>query len=327
MALCEDREPPEVIVPSSTIVLEKGVDVFNTSAFSCYDEVDGYFRPKMNVDVLASLGRHVIHLVCIDEAQLQTNASITVVVQDTISPVMSLRGPKYFSVAQNSVFTDPGVDVVDAGDPAVLERLRIEPAAVDTSVPQTIVVTYSVSDASGNEGISKGRFVYVTSAQTESDALDEGIQKYLLTIGGIEEYQSGMARFNPTSAAVASFLEVYRSSGGNLSTADVLTTLETQLAKLQASSQASEAKSDSAGYSIVIIAVIVAVVVSVVLTIVLMRKFYSKPTVARLGFFKFDFTFFNLCFILVSLSAPREMKMWYLIHFIRFALFAQGGMI
>ncbi|TCK19381.1 uncharacterized protein DUF5011 [Thiogranum longum] len=77
-----------------------------------------------------------------------TTVDRVVTVVDTSAPVISLNGAASVAIEEGSVYTDAGATATDGCDVGLPALTVVN--TVDTSVPSTYLVTYSVSDASGN---------------------------------------------------------------------------------------------------------------------------------------------------------------------------------
>jgi hypothetical protein len=96
---------------------------------------------------------------------LATIVTRTVNVVDTTPPMITLLGPNPMTVEAGSVFTDPGATAFDdcAGD---LTAAILVSGSVNTSVPGTYTLTYSVSD--GYNTASVARTVHVVDTTPPS---------------------------------------------------------------------------------------------------------------------------------------------------------------
>jgi uncharacterized protein (TIGR02145 family) len=74
----------------------------------------------------------------------------TVNVLDTEPPVITLLGENPIAINQGDTYTDPGVSATDNVDGHLTSSIIIDTSALDTSVPGTYTVTYSVTDSAGN---------------------------------------------------------------------------------------------------------------------------------------------------------------------------------
>ncbi len=106
---------------------------------------------------------YVLTYTAIDAAGNEaTPLTRTVVVADTIAPVITLLGPAEMDVLFNADFTDPGSTVSDSFENGLTAIVTGE---VDTSIPGTYTLTYNVSDSAGNAAAEVQRTVHVVDQQ------------------------------------------------------------------------------------------------------------------------------------------------------------------
>lgn len=87
-------------------------------------------------------------------------ATRTVNVVDTIAPEITLLGDPVIFVEMNTTYTDDGATASDLCDGSLTASIvTVNP--VDTSIPDTYIVTYNVADASGNNAVEVTRTVIV----------------------------------------------------------------------------------------------------------------------------------------------------------------------
>jgi len=108
--------------------------------------------------VTLGLGVHTIELTVDDGNGADDTDEVIITIVDTAPPVITLNGANPLTVECHSgAYVDPGATVTDVCDPA--PSLVIS-GVVDVNIPGSYIVTFSVSDASGN-GASTTRTVNV----------------------------------------------------------------------------------------------------------------------------------------------------------------------
>ncbi|MBO0593396.1 DUF5011 domain-containing protein, partial [Cellulophaga sp. E16_2] len=85
---------------------------------------------------------------------------------DTTAPVITLIGGD-ISLAVGETYTDQGATATDNLDGDITNNIVIV-NPVDTSVPDTYILTYNVTDAAGNDAIPVTRTVTITSQEEDS---------------------------------------------------------------------------------------------------------------------------------------------------------------
>jgi PKD repeat protein len=84
---------------------------------------------------------------------------------DAIPPVITLSGPNPQLLIAGTSYTELGATALDNFDGNLTNSIVIDSSAVDTSVPGAYVVTYAVSDSSGNAAITVSRTILVRSQE------------------------------------------------------------------------------------------------------------------------------------------------------------------
>lgn len=82
---------------------------------------------------------------------------------DTIAPVILLKGNNLMNVSKNCVFVDPGAVAVDNVDGNISSKIIIT-GTVNTAIASAYVLCYNVSDNAGNAAITKTRIINVTNS-------------------------------------------------------------------------------------------------------------------------------------------------------------------
>lgn len=82
---------------------------------------------------------------------------------DTIAPVIALKGDNLMNVSKNCVFVDPGAVAVDNVDGNISSKIIIT-GTVNTAIASAYVLCYNVSDNAGNAAITKTRIINVTNS-------------------------------------------------------------------------------------------------------------------------------------------------------------------
>ena len=127
---------------------------------------------------------------------------------DTTAPVITLIGDATMTISEGATFSDPGATASDDRDGNLTSVIVVGGDTVDTGTPGAYVVTYNVSDSSGNPAAEVTRTVVVESAASteyrirrimgydaagvpigyfifEYDTEDRFIRRSLYTAGGV----------------------------------------------------------------------------------------------------------------------------------------------
>lgn len=108
--------------------------------------------------------------------------------EDTVAPVITLNGDNPMELEVGDAFVDPGATATDDVDGDLTDAIVVT-GDVDTSVAGTYTVTYTVSDAAGNEARAE-RIVHVVEPDEEpEEPIREG--GYWLTGEGAPDSDQG----------------------------------------------------------------------------------------------------------------------------------------
>jgi hypothetical protein len=189
-----DSTPPVLtLLGSPTVTLQAG-DAYTDAGASAMDDVDGDITARIATDNPVDTSRAGTYVVTYSVSDLAGNsASIarTVIVQpavvtpDVTPPVLTLRGLPTVTLRVGVAYTDAGASAVDDVDGDITTQIvTVNP--VDTSRAGTYVVTYSVSDLSGNSA-SIARTVIVQPAVVTPD-----VTPPVLTLRGLPTVALGV---------------------------------------------------------------------------------------------------------------------------------------
>jgi hypothetical protein len=150
-----DTVPPVITrigPPTSTIEASREAEYTDQGA-TCLDEVDGVLNQAVEVsgDVvnLRQPGTYIIRYNCEDSAGNEADEVIrTILVKDTLPPVITLTGDDTVNVEAGFAYQDPGAGAEDSLDGNV--NVSIDDTGVDTGVVGNHTVTYTASDAAEN---------------------------------------------------------------------------------------------------------------------------------------------------------------------------------
>jgi len=90
-----------------------------------------------------------------------TTVTRTVIYEDQTPPVITLIGDDPLVLTIGSAYTDPGANASDNVDGDISASITIDTSGVDTSTPGDYLVTYNVTDATGNAATEVTRRVTV----------------------------------------------------------------------------------------------------------------------------------------------------------------------
>lgn len=121
---------------------EQGIElVINNKDFS--DDVK--YEGKVNTE---KLGTYIVKYIYNDKVY----ATRTINVVDTTDPIISLKGNSEISLVETSKYNEEGATSIDNYDGNITEEIKIE-EDVDINKVGEYIVTYTVSDSSGNKSL------------------------------------------------------------------------------------------------------------------------------------------------------------------------------
>ena len=171
-----DATPPVMtLLGANPIQLEVGA-TFTDPGATAQDNVDGDLTAQIEVAVLGggtvNTARPSTFTIIYDVTDSNGNEATqkrrVVNVVDTTPPVITLVGASPLQLAVGATYTDPGATATDAVDGNITIRIVVGGDVVDTSKVGTYVVTYNVTDLSGNRAVQVTRTVRTTSIDVPS---------------------------------------------------------------------------------------------------------------------------------------------------------------
>ncbi|WP_411893900.1 immunoglobulin-like domain-containing protein [Winogradskyella sp. A2] len=176
----QDTTAPVItLIGSANISLELG-DSFSDPGATATDNVDGDITANIvvggdTVDTNTA-GTYIITYNVSDAAgNAATQVTRTVTVNpDATPPVITLNGASVIELIEGDTYTELGATATDNIDGDITANIVIGGDVVDTNTVGTYLVTYNVSDASGNAANEVTRTVNVSAAPTCSDGIQNG---------------------------------------------------------------------------------------------------------------------------------------------------------
>jgi VCBS repeat-containing protein len=150
-----DSGPPVIaIIGDAELFLEASLEgSYTDSGATCQDGIDGNISESVEVsgDVvnLSKPGSYVIKYNCQDlSGNKAVEVTRTVIVQDTLPPVITLNGSAEVTVEAGTAYSDAGVSASDSFDDAPIVEVVNGVKAGDLG---QYIVSYTVKDSSGNK--------------------------------------------------------------------------------------------------------------------------------------------------------------------------------
>lgn len=151
-----DSTPPTIsITGSPTVIIQVG-DSYTDAGATATDDVDGDLTASITASGTVDTeteGTYYITYRVTDAAGNLATAQRRVIVSeadDIIPPVVSLQGSSTITIIQGESFTDPGATATDETDGDLTASITVS-GTVDVDTVGSYIITYTVSDAAGNE--------------------------------------------------------------------------------------------------------------------------------------------------------------------------------
>lgn len=161
-----DSNPPVVTLNSETasITIEAGTDLTTVAAIgaTATDDVDGTIPvvPTGGPQNSMEVGTYTVTYTATDSSGNSGTATLTIVIQDTTAPTLTLLGQAAITIQAGNTFTDPGTTAFDTLDGDITSSVQVT-GAVDTGALGAVTLTYNVSDLAGNAADAVTRTVTV----------------------------------------------------------------------------------------------------------------------------------------------------------------------
>ncbi|RDJ31932.1 MAG: DUF5011 domain-containing protein [Crenarchaeota archaeon] len=148
------------------VTIELNTEVYIEDGATVTDDVDGDITTSLIIggDVVdeSTLGTYVITYDAVDSSgNTATQITRDVNVVDTTAPVITLSGSDILNLMIDEEYIEQGATVTD-NDPSTPSDAVVGGDLVDTSSPGTYIVTYDVTDPSGNNAVQITRTVNVS---------------------------------------------------------------------------------------------------------------------------------------------------------------------
>ena len=151
--IVEDSTLPSItLIGPNTVTVEAGSSYSDAGA-TATDSYDGDLTSSIatnnNVDS-NTVGSYTVTYTVSDSSGNTATASRTVNVVDTTAPVITISGANPVDVDLGTTYNDAGASATDANDGDLTSSITVS-SNVDTNTVGTYTVTYTVSDAAGNQ--------------------------------------------------------------------------------------------------------------------------------------------------------------------------------
>lgn len=149
--IVEDQTAPEIILNGDSTVTVENIGDYQEQGASVQDNCDGDLTSALTekMEQVNDYTYQVLYQAA-DSAGNVGTAVRQVVIRDEVSPEISLNGDASVSIKEREKFHDPGARASDDRDGDLTGKI-VRTGFVDIYRPGTYILTYTVSDAGGNQ--------------------------------------------------------------------------------------------------------------------------------------------------------------------------------
>ena len=164
-----DNTPPEITLTGANPQTISVGDAYVELGATASDNVDGDISANIVIDASAvdtsTVGSYSVTYNVSDAAgNAADQVSRTVNVVDTTPPEITLTGANPQTISVGDAYVELGATASDNVDGDISANIVIDASAVDTNAYGQYIVTYNVSDSSGNAAVEVSRTVNVVAA-------------------------------------------------------------------------------------------------------------------------------------------------------------------
>jgi PKD repeat protein len=174
--ITKDKTPPVVsLVGANPEKIEVFYPYVELGAIAL-DNHDGNVSKNVSIDIsevdTARVGTYHVYYTAVDNSgNFAAQVKRTVIVMDTVAPIITLSGPDTLLITIHTPYVEPGASVNDNYWPALKATIS---GKVDTAKAGTYILTYTAKDGSGNIAKVKKRVVIVQKANGIASMAPDG---------------------------------------------------------------------------------------------------------------------------------------------------------
>ncbi|MDB4556774.1 DUF5011 domain-containing protein [Akkermansiaceae bacterium] len=152
------------LIGSASVTIEAGADYTDRGA-TAFDTLDGAIAVVVDNKVNAQVpGSYLVSFTATDAAgNAAAEVTRTVIVEDTLPPVITLTGSSSVTIEAGSEYADAGATATDTLDGTIAVEVDNK---VNTQIPGSYLVSFSATDAAGNAAVEVTRTVIVEETIT-----------------------------------------------------------------------------------------------------------------------------------------------------------------
>ncbi|MCD8232635.1 MAG: DUF5011 domain-containing protein [Clostridiales bacterium] len=152
VVVVEDQTAPQLVLNGDSAVKVDEIDAYEDPGATAEDNYDGDLTEQISVKKkkTGDYTWEVTYMVA-DQAGNESTAVREVILRDQTAPEVTLKGKDSVTIKEREKFKDPGAKARDDRDGDLTDSVSVE-GYVDIYRPGTYSVTYTATDAEGNQG-------------------------------------------------------------------------------------------------------------------------------------------------------------------------------
>ena len=181
-----DSTPPIITLNGEAIATVNLNSTYTDAGATATDNVDGDLTSSIVTTGVVNTsieGNYIITYTVSDTSGNTATATRQVIVEgDTTAPVITILGEAIATVNLNSTYTDAGATATDNVDGDLTSSI-VTTGVVNTSIEGNYIITYTVSDTSGNTATATRQVVVVFQNLVIGQSYQGGIIAYIDSTG------------------------------------------------------------------------------------------------------------------------------------------------
>ncbi len=204
-----DDLPPELTLNGAAVHYVECQEPYIEPGFLAEDLCAGDITGKVLVGIrrldIGEPGDYIIQYIVADPSgNFSQLLERTVRVVDTTPPVLSLLGDAAMTIECGTAYVEPGVGIFEECDTDIASSLTVD-GEVDATVPGVYILTYNVSDASGNDAAPVQRTVTVEDTTPPVITL-EAVSPLVMECGS--EFEPGLLALDACEGDITGLVTV-----------------------------------------------------------------------------------------------------------------------
>jgi TolA-binding protein len=164
------------------------------SGATATDNVDETPNVLNNAPLVLPLGPTTVTFIAIDNSGNRSETQATVSVTDQTAPIIQLVGSNPMTINDGETFIDPGATATDNVDGDISNLIQVS-GTVNSAVPETYTLTYSVSDVALNAATQVTRSVIVRDITLPAVVAPANITVAATGASGVAATDGAIAQF------------------------------------------------------------------------------------------------------------------------------------